>query len=71
MSDRVQALVDAFIATIRFTRPCVSDDMLVDDIDIIFAFFGKPRAARADRFLQVTLDILLATFSWPARSSLL
>lgn len=64
-------MVDAFIVEIRFTRPCVGDYILVDDIDIVFAFFGKPRAARTDGFLQVTLDILLAMFRWPARNSLL
>lgn len=64
-------MVDALIVAIGFTRPYVGDYILVDDIDIVFAFFGKPRTARTDRFLQVTLDILLAMFRLPARNSLL
>lgn len=49
----------------------MSDCILVYDIDIIFALFGKPGAARADRFLQVTLIVVLVMFSWSGRSSLL
>lgn len=64
-------MVDTLIVAIRFTQPCVGDYILVDNIDVVFAFFGKPRAARTYRFLQVTLDILLAMFTWPARNSLL
>ena len=51
MSNRAQALVDAVITTSRLTQFCVNDSIPVDDTNIIFALFGKPGAARADRFL--------------------
>jgi hypothetical protein len=67
VGDRVHALVNTLIATIGFIRPCVSEYILVDDIDIIFALFWKPGAARADGFLQVTLGITLALFGFPSK----
>lgn len=58
MSDEADALINILIgATIRLAWRCVDGQFVGDDIDFVFAFFGIPGTAQANRFSQVTLNV--------------